>query len=196
MNSFLPQQTASTGPEYPPAPSLGHQEVFPFEKKCNLVTDTNGCQLASKRLIKFGGRKTEIKEKANEKKRRKTPDPDSTGIVDQEPDQRIHNDPIRMKLYFEELSVLFGRLNGVNASPRVQYLSRMLFSFLNQILIRYLPSNRIKTLATSMYLKGEDAGDRKLDEHEAQPWKKKEKCLLEQVVCGYECVIWISRSNL
>ncbi len=30
-DELLPQQTASTGPEYPPAPSLGHQEVFPFE---------------------------------------------------------------------------------------------------------------------------------------------------------------------
>jgi hypothetical protein len=26
-----------------------------------------------------------------------------------------------------------------------------------------------------MYLKGEDAGERKLDEHEAEPWKNKEK---------------------
>ncbi len=31
--------------------------------------------------------------KVNEKTRRKTPDPASTGLVDPEPDQRIHNGP-------------------------------------------------------------------------------------------------------
>jgi hypothetical protein len=88
----LPQQTASTGPEYPPVPSLGHQEVSPFEKKnYRLVTGPNGCPLASKSLSKIGGRKSEVKGKSNEKTRRKTPDPASTGSVD--PDQRIHNGP-------------------------------------------------------------------------------------------------------
>jgi hypothetical protein len=52
---------------------------------------TNGYWVASKSLIKFGGRKTEVNWKANEKTRRKTPNPESTRSVD--PDQRIHKWP-------------------------------------------------------------------------------------------------------
>ncbi len=45
----VPQQTASTGPEYPPAPSLGHQEVFPVEKNITIID----WQMAAGSKLKF-----------------------------------------------------------------------------------------------------------------------------------------------